>query len=205
MAFNMLDYLVVVLLLLGTFWGAMQGVTRLLTDLLGMYIGLVVTLLAYRPLGHFFTELVPGTSESGSQAFAFVLLMIVVVTGLSLVSRFTGVPPENRKRMKKLNVEEPAEPVFQRYVLGPLNQLGGVVVGFVVSSFWLSLLLAVLQFLFRSGGGSAVDASRGLRIQLATSALVPVASRVVYLIYRSVSFWFPGEQVPTIFSRILQF
>lgn len=204
MSFNSLDYMLIVLLLLGTFWGMMQGVVRLLTDLLGMYIGLVVTLLVYRPIGDFFRRLVPGMSVSGSEALAFALCMTVLVTGLSLVSRFTGIPPENRKRRRKLNVEETQPTGCRRRVLSPMNQLGGLLVGFVVSIIWLSLALAVLQFLFR-WGGSNVGAARGLRIQLQTSDLVPVANHVVYLIYRSVSFWFPTGQAPTIFARVLQF
>jgi len=205
MEFNMLDYLLVVLLLVGTFWGLMQGVTRLLTDLLGLYIGLVVTLLLYRPLGGFFKELLPIMSVQGSEALAFALLLMILVNGLGLASRFTGIPPEDRKRKTKLNLEEPTEPGCRRYVWGPLNQLGGLLVGFVVSTVWLSLLLAVLQFMLRTGGEATVSGSGGLRVQLQTSALVSVFNYVVYLIYRSVSFWLPGDQVPAIFSRILQF
>ena len=204
MAFNSLDYMLILLLLLGTFWGMMQGVVRLLTDLLGIYVGLVITLLVYRPLGDFFQRLVPGMSLAGSQALGFALCLTFLVTGLSLVSRFTGIPPEKRRRRRKLDVEEPEPTGCRRHFFSPLNQLGGLLVGFVVSIIWLSLILAVLQFLFR-WGGSTVGAARGLRVQLQTSELVPLANYVVYLIYRSVSFWFPGGQAPTIFARILQF
>jgi uncharacterized membrane protein required for colicin V production len=205
MEFNALDYLLVVLLLVGTFWGLMQGVIRLLTDLLGLYIGLVVTLLLYRPLAGFFQDLVPAMSNQGSQALAFGLLIMIFVNGLGLVSRFTGIPPEERKRKKKLDVEKAAAPGCERYIWGGVSQLGGLVVGFLVSVIWLSMLLAVLQFVLRTGGDSAVRASSGLRFQLQTSLLVPVFNYVVFLIYRSVRFWLPGDQVPAIFSIILNF
>lgn len=201
--FNMLDYLLVLVLLIGVFWGLMQGVGRLLIGLFSLYVGLVASLLLYRPLGAFFRELLPGMSVSGSQALAFVFLLLLIVNGLSLLTRFLGTPPEERKRKKKGEMQEAVERGGTRFVIGPLNALGGLLVGLVVTAVWTSLILAVLQFALRAGGPvRGVGAS--LAHQLSMSALVPVFNYVLFLVYRSVSVWLPGDQIPGIFAKILQ-
>lgn len=203
MMFNMLDYLLVLVLLIGVFWGLMQGVGRLLIGLFSLYVGLVASLLLYRPLGAFFRELLPGMSVSGSQALAFVFLLLLIVNGLSLLTRFLGTPPEERKRKKKGEMQEAVERGGTRFVIGPLNALGGLLVGLVVTAVWTSLILAVLQFALRAGGPvRGVGAS--LAHQLSMSALVPVFNYVLFLVYRSVSVWLPGDQIPGIFAKILQ-
>jgi len=201
--FNMLDYLLVLVLLIGVFWGLMQGVGRLLIGLFSLYVGLVASLLLYRPLGAFFRELLPGMSVSGSQALAFVFLLLLIVNGLSLLTRFLGTPPEERKRKKKGEMQEAVERGGTRFVIGPLNALGGLLVGLVVTAVWTSLILAVLQFALRAGGPvRGVGAS--FAHQLSMSALVPVFNYVLFLVYRSVSVWLPGDQIPGIFAKILQ-
>ena len=203
MTFNMLDYLLVLVLLIGMFWGLMQGVGRLLIGLFSLYVGLVASLLFYRPLGAFFRDLLPGMSVSGSQALAFVFLLLLIVNGLSLLTRFLGTPPEERKRKKKGEIQEAVERSGTRAVIGPLNALGGLLVGLVVTTVWTSLILAVLQFALRAAGPvGGMGAS--FAHQLSTSALVPVFNYVLSLVYRSVSIWLPGDQIPGIFAKILQ-
>ena len=75
--------------------------------------------------------------------------------------------------------------------------------GLVVTTVWTSLILAVLQFALRAAGPvGGMGAS--FAHQLSTSALVPVFNYVLSLVYRSVSIWLPGDQIPGIFAKILQ-
>ncbi len=208
MEFNMLDYLLVLLLLVGTFGGVMQGIGRLLIDLLSLYIGLVASLLLYRPLGQFFRELLPAMSTSGSQALAFAFLMVLIVGGLSFVGRFVSKPPEEKKRSGNQDLEFTENKRSCRdLALRVVSQVGGLIVGFIVAVVWISLFLAVLQFLLSVGADTAVRGGAGgnIRRQLQTSALVPIFNYVVYLIYRAVRFWLPGHTTPAIFSQIIQF
>ncbi len=203
MMFNMLDYLLVLVLLIGVFWGLMQGMGRVLIGLFSLYVGLVASLLLYRPLGAFFRELLPGMSVSGSQALAFIFLLLLIVNGLSLFTRFLETRPEERKHKKKGEVQEAVERESARFVIGPLNALGGLLVGLVVATVWTSLILAVLQFALRAAG-PVRGMGASFAHQLSTSALVPVFNYVVFLVYRSVSIWLPGDQIPGIFAKILQ-
>ncbi len=84
---------------------------------------------------------------------------------------------------------------------GPLNQLLGLVLGIVVAIIWVSLILAVSQFVLRSGfvTGSGAGAFRG---QLETSVFVPWFTYALALIYSAISFWIPGD-TPNILSGLL--
>jgi len=201
-AFNMLDYLMIFLLLMGTFWGFLAGAGKLLVGLFSLYVGLVISLLLYRPLAGFFQDLLPGMSTSGSQSLAFVFLLLAFVNGLSFVTRYFGTPPEERRRKPKGGLQQAVEKGGSRFLTGPLNQLGGLLVGFVVTIVWLSLLLAVFQFAVKAGWPAANRTRAAVQQQLGSSVLVPVFNYALFLIYRSVKIWVPGEP-PSIFRGLL--
>jgi uncharacterized membrane protein required for colicin V production len=199
--FNALDFLLIFFLVIGALWGLLRGAGRLLIGLFSLYVGLVIALVLYRPLGSFFRDLVPEMSVSGSQALAFVILLLAFVNGISFLTRYFGTPPEERKRKKRGDVQEAVAEGSMRFVTGPLNQLLGLVLGIIVAIVWVSLLLAVVQSVLRSGfaTGSGVGA---FRTQLQTSVLVPWFNYALALIYSAVSFWIPGD-APNILSGLL--
>lgn len=199
--FNALDFLLIFFLVIGALWGLLRGAGRLLIGLFSLYVGLVIALVLYRPLAAFFRDLVPEMSVSGSQALAFVILLLAFVNGISFLTRYFGTPPEERKRKKRGDVQEAVAEGGMRFVTGPLNQLLGLVLGIIVAIVWVSLLLAVVQSVLRSGfaTGSGVGA---FRTQLQTSVLVPWFNYALALIYSAVSFWIPGD-APNILSGLL--
>ena len=199
--FNALDFLLIFFLVIGALWGLLRGAGRLLIGLFSLYVGLVIALVLYRPLGAFFRDLVPEMSVSGSQALAFVILLLAFVNGISFLTRYFGTPPEERKRKKRGDVQEAVAEGGMRFLTGPLNQLVGLVLGILVAIVWVSLLLAVVQSVLRSGfaTGSGVGA---FRTQLQTSVLVPWFNYALALIYSAVSFWIPGD-APNILSGLL--
>jgi len=199
--FNALDFLLIFFLVIGALWGLLRGAGRLLIGLFSLYVGLVIALVLYRPLGAFFRDLVPEMSVPGSQALAFVILLLAFVNGISFLTRYFGTPPEERKRKKRGDVQEAVAEGGMRFVTGPLNQLVGLVLGIIVAIVWVSLLLAVVQSVLRSGfaTGSGVGA---FRTQLQTSVLVPWFNYALALIYSAVSFWIPGD-APNILSGLL--
>jgi len=199
--FNMLDYLLILLLLLGTAWGLLRGVGKVLIGLFSLYVGLVVSLLLYQPFAAYLRDLVPAMSVRGSETLAFVFLLLLFVNGFSFVTRYFATPPEERKRKQKGQVQETVEKGGLRFIIGPLSQLAGLLVGFVVTVAWMSLLLAVLQFSLKASGTAGGGTAASLRHQLSTSVLVPIFNYILFLIYQSVS-WTPGE-VPSIFAGLL--
>lgn len=203
---NAFDYLLILILLAGAMWGALQGMGRLLIWIFSLYVALIVALVSYQPLGYFFLDLVPAFSLMGSQALAFTIVLFIVFGGTNLFVHVANIPPEERRRRESVPFAELRDASWrvwvQRLVIGPLTTLIGFVVGLAVTAAALSLLLAVLQFLTRTEVTTGTLGAN-LREQLRTSSLLPMFNIVLYVLYRAVRIWLPGGEVPGIFSRIL--
>lgn len=199
--FNALDYLLIFFLLVGALWGLLRGAGKLLIGLFSLYVGLVIALWLYRPLAAFFRDLLPEMSVQGSQALAFVLILFVSVNGISYLTRVFATPPEERKRKQRSDLGEAVAEGGQRFLTGPLNQLVGLILGIIVAVVWISVILAALQFVLRSG--LPVSGIGAFRRQLEASTLVPWFNYALSLIYSAVSFWIPGG-VPNIFAGLLE-
>jgi uncharacterized membrane protein required for colicin V production len=203
MMFNALDYLLLFFLLVGGLWGLLRGAGRLLIGLFSLYVGLVLSLLLYRPLANFFRDLLPGMSITGSQSLAFVFLLLALVNGFNFLTRYFATPPEERRHKERGQVEEAVTKGGQRFLTGPLNQLGGLLVGFVVTIVWISLLLAIFQFAVKAGWPAGNRTRLAIQGQMSASVLVPVFNYALSRIYLSVKIWVPGD-VPSIFAGLLQ-
>lgn len=205
MSYNALDYLLIFLLVIGTFWGMMRGVIKLLIGIFSLYVGLVIALLLYQPLAGFFRSLLTSLSVTGSEAIAFAFLLIVCVNVLDFLTRLLSTPPEQRRRQSRSPLEDVEESRLRRFVIGMPAMLVGLVIGLVVTAVWMSLGLAILQFLLKTGGPTMGGIARDLRDQMATSALINVFNYVLYLVYQSVSFWLPQHNAPpSIFFKIIR-
>lgn len=203
MIFNALDFLLIFFLVVGSLWGLLRGAGRLLIALFSLYVGLVISLLLYRPLGNFFRDLLPGMSVTGSETLAFIILLLAFVNGFNFLTRFFATPPEERKRKRRGEVEEAVTKGGERFLAGPLNQLLGLLVGFLVTIVWASLLLAVFQFAVRTAWPVANHTRVAIQGQLGASVLVPAFNYVLSRIYLSVRIWVPGD-VPSIFAGLLE-
>ena len=202
MSFGPLDFLLIFFLVLGTVWGLLRGATKLLIGLFSLYVGLILSLWLYRPLANFFRSLLAGMSITGSEALAFVFLLLVLVNGFAFFTEYFSTPPEERRRKKRGEVQEAVAQTGRRFITGPLSQIGGLAVGFVVTVVWISLLLAILQFVVQSEWPIANGARFAFQSELSTSALKPTFNQILAIIYRSVKIWVPGE-VPSVFAGLL--
>ena len=205
--FNMLDYLLLLIILVCAAWGALQGVARLLIGVFSLYIALVVSLLLYLPFARFLRDLVHAFSVVGSQALAFAAILFVVFTGLSFLTYFVTTPAEERRRKHKKSLAslggDTGRSLLRRFVIAPLKTLIGFVIGLIVSSVWISLGLGLLQYVVQSPATVGYYGAR-LQFQLHMSALTPMFNIVLYLVYRSVSIWLPGGEMPIIFVQIFK-
>jgi hypothetical protein len=200
--FGALDYLLLFFLVLGTVWGLLRGATKLLIGLFSLYVGLILSLWLYGPLSNYLRSLLPGMSVNGSEALAFVFLLLVLVNGFTFFTEYFSTPPEERRRKRRGEVQEAVAQTGRRFLTGPLSAIGGLAVGFVVTVVWISLMLAILQFVVQAEWPIANGARFTLQGELATSALKPTFNQVLVIIYRSVRIWVPGE-VPSIFAGLL--
>jgi hypothetical protein len=202
----MLDYLLVLILVMGTFGSMTRGPIKALIGVLSLYVGLVVSLLLYLPLAGFLRRLSPLMSIAAAQALAFAGLLMVSTNALDILTRYLGTPAwERRRAQPATGQEEIVESRGRRFLIGMPATLLGLGVGFVVTAIWMSLGLAILQFLLKTGAPAAGDVGDSLSKQLSTSALVPVFNYGLYRVYQSVSFWLPKSNTPpTLFIKIFQ-
>ncbi len=198
---NTLDLLFIVILLVGVLAGFVRGAVSQIVSVVSIWLGLVTTLWLYKMLSERILQ--PETSGFGMEktaadVLAFLVLLLVFFNAFRLLVKYLAVPPEaKKKKLKKrgkVGVEEEITPSpVQRFIVGPLNALGGLAMGFILTTIWLALLLGVIQFIFQPTdttipySGFAAGLVRNLR----TSTLLPLFNQVLAAIVQSVSLFVP--------------
>jgi hypothetical protein len=122
-------------------------------------------------------------------------LFVVFFNAIRIIIKLISTPPEERKRKKKSQEDplaEAAKSATQRFVIGPLNLLGGAVLGIILVALWLAIILGVMQFLFQpadlpTGGGFSARMSLNMR----SSSLLPIFNQILSWLVWSVSFFVP--------------
>jgi hypothetical protein len=199
--------LLLFLIVVGTMlWGMFRGVVRQLIGLLGLYVAIVASLWLYPGLSILVGALMPRLSESGRETIAFLFLFILTSNIVSAMLRSVFVtPPEERKRKKPWEEEGITDEVAktaQRFVLAPLNLLGGMVFALISACVWISLVTAVLRYALVVPW-LAYDGLRAFLFQgLLDSQLMYLFDAALRIIYTSVSPWVPrtGGELPAILS-----
>jgi len=151
---NYVDLLLMFILVMGAGYGATRGVTRQLTGLISIWLGLIISLWLYKPfsvkiLGGVFTSASPLILDS----FSFIMLLIlftVIVQGLFI---FTTKSPEEKRKKGAKDLNEMLDKVDRGPSFGIINALGGLVVGAAVTAVWISIFLAITQYLLNAGVG----------------------------------------------------
>lgn len=183
---NTLDLLIIVILLIGTLIGLTRGAISQIASAISIWLGLVAALWLYRP---FSINIIQGlgVGSRASDTLAFVTLMLVFFNAFRLIVRYLTKPPEEKKR-KKMSRHDPlaeaAKSASQR-IAGIFQLLGGMVMGFILTTFWLTIYLAVIQFSLQT-----VTAG-GLVSNLRTSTLVPVFNDLLSALVVSVDLFVP--------------
>jgi hypothetical protein len=201
---NTLDLLLLVILFLGALVGAARGMSPQMFSLASIWLGLVVTLWAYKPFSIYILQGL-GIPPTGSDTLSFLLLFIVFFNAIRLIIKLLGTPPEERKR-KKISKEDPlaeaAKSATQRFIVGPFTLLGGAVLGVILVALWTAIILGVMQFLFQpanipTGGGFSAAMSSNMR----NSALLPFFNQILGWLVWSVNFFVPKNA--DILKRVL--
>jgi hypothetical protein len=137
-----------------------------------------------------------GMGKTSADTLAFLILLLVFFNGFRLVVTYLAVPPEERRKKKK-SKDDPladAEPsALQRFVYGPINAVGGMVMGFILTTLWLALILGVLQFIFQPTVADIPYSgfSKGLVTNMRTSFLLPIFNMVLRGLVNSVDLFVP--------------
>lgn len=183
---NTLDLLIIVILLIGTLIGLTRGAIAQIASAISIWLGLVAALWLYRPFSINILQGL-GVGSRASDTLAFVVLLIVFFNAFRLIVRYLTKPPEEKKR-KKMSRHDPlaeaAKSASQR-VAGIFQLLGGMIMGFILTTFWLTIYLAVIQFSLQT------VTSGGLVSNLRTSTLVPIFNSILSALVVSVDLFVP--------------
>ncbi|MBE7556456.1 MAG: CvpA family protein [Anaerolineales bacterium] len=198
---NTLDLLLLVILFVGILAGFVRGAISQIVSVVSIWLGLVVTLWLYKPLSDRILQ--PdvsgfGMAKTPADVISFLILLLVFFNGFRLLVKYLAVPPEEKKKKKrKRGTVGPPEDVtpsaYQRFIGGPLNAVGGLAMGFILTTIWLALLLGVIQFIFQPTGTDVPYSgfAGGLVRNLRTSGLLPIFNQVLFIIVQSVTLFVP--------------
>jgi uncharacterized membrane protein required for colicin V production len=201
---NTLDLLLLVFLFIGALVGAVRGMVPQVFSLASIWLGLVLTLWFYKPFSNYILQGL-GLPPTGSDTISFLILFIVFFNAVRIIIKLISTPPEERKRKKKSEEDplaEAAKSATQRFVVGPLNLLGGALLGIILMALWLAIILGVMQFLFQPAD---IPTGRGfsarMTLNLRASALLPVFNQILSWLVWSVSLFVPKNA--TILKNVL--
>ncbi len=191
---NNLDLLLIVILFIGVLVGLVRGVLPQVISAVSIWLGLVITLWLYKPFSFRILQGL-GIGKMGADTVSFFILLIVFFNGVRLLVNYLSKPPEEKiqkKQSKDDPLAEAAKTTTERFVIGPLNALGGMVMGFILTTLWMAIILGAFQFILQDALFEAGVPEPGLARELQQSALVRFYfNQVLWAIVQSVDLFIP--------------
>ncbi|MDX1523038.1 MAG: CvpA family protein, partial [Anaerolineae bacterium] len=199
---NNLDLLLLVILFIGMLIGLVRGTVPQVISLVSIWLGLVLSLWIYKIFSFRILQGL-GMGNTASDTAAFIIVLIVIFHAIRLLVRYLATPPETRKRRRKSAddpLAEAAKTATERYIIGPLNLLGGMVMGFILTALWVALFLGVLQFLLQPTDLALGAFANRIKFQMNSSFLVDQFNQILWLLVQSVDLFVPRDA--DIFRRV---
>jgi uncharacterized membrane protein required for colicin V production len=179
---NPFDVLILFALVGGVVWGFLRGLVRMALGLLVLYVAAVLAMTFYEPLGERIVYLsghhLP-VAAAELTAFLLILILTAIVLNFATGRAFkdTDLPGVRQ-----------------------IDQLGGMVLGFVLAVLWIGLILTGLGFALSTPGFGS-DAFRGNWLgYMHSSLLVPIFFRFLPIAFATLKPWVPKGQLPGIFT-----
>jgi uncharacterized membrane protein required for colicin V production len=179
---NPLDILIVFALLAGIAWGFVRGLVRMALNLAILYIATVLAMTFYPTVGRWL-KMIAGSNlgKSITEVIAFVLILALTTAILHFIVSRTYK-----------DTELPG--------VRQIDQLGGMLIGFVVISTWIGLTIVALAFIL-SATDTAISGLRdNLLMYFHNSRLIPIFYRFLPIVLATLRPWMPKGLPPDIFS-----
>jgi uncharacterized membrane protein required for colicin V production len=178
---NPFDVLIALAMLAGVALGFVRGMLRMVFAVVVIYVATVLAMTFYVPLGKFIGRILTGASKTSTEAIAFILILIVAAVILHfLLSRTYR------------NTEWPG--------LRQIDQLGGLVFGFLVTTLWIGLALVGISFILGTPAPGTEVARGNLIYYYRTSVLIPIFYQFLPVAFATLKPWVPKGKLPDIFS-----
>ena len=177
MAVGLLDIVLFQILLAGMAIGMFRGVIRQIFSVLILYFGVILAGYSYGWASSLVGSAVSHPGALANSA-AFVMLLVALVAGLEVAVHST-------------------HGTFEWKRLGGLNQLGGMLAGFIWAGLVTSFILMALSFAIESGSWGPAERTRQV-LSLATdqSVLVMIYRNAFPVFLNALAPWFPGGLPP---------
>jgi hypothetical protein len=206
---NTLDLLLVVILFVGILIGFIRGAFSQIISAVSIWLGLVATLWLYKLFSDRIIQDGLGIGEVAGDTLAFLTLLLVFFNAFRLVVKALSTPPEERKKKKKKDRDDPlaeAAKTTSERVVGCLNAVGGMAMGFILTALWIALILGVIQFIFQPTGTDVPYSglARGLVNNLRSSTLRPWFNSVLSFIVQSVDFFDNPKDTTNLLKVVLE-
>jgi hypothetical protein len=194
---NGFDFLIFGFIVFGSLLGFFQGVLRQVINLVSIYVAIVVALFLYRPFGSALGLIAPGMSVNARETLAFAFILVFINTFVTFNARDLTIDPKPAKEGIEAGiVQSPVTRLSRRFLLAPLNVLGGLAFGFISSCVWVGLVVILVRFIMQEPW-PGYDVIRVLIVNgLRTSALAQFAEWPIIVIRDSVQIWMPGGLPP---------
>jgi uncharacterized membrane protein required for colicin V production len=171
---NILDVFMALGLIVGVLIGFVRGVVRQAMGLISIYISMVIAVWAHRIFGSAFMALFSGLTEASANILGFVTVLIIFLNVLGFIARDIE---KNAKWVEKI------PPL--------LDQTGGLILGFVVSAFWLGLVGTALSVIGHAPWIGAEELGRSLVTLVNHSVMATVFRYAFWLSLYAIAPWVP--------------
>jgi uncharacterized membrane protein required for colicin V production len=178
---NPFDVLIVFGVLVGAAVGFVRGLVRMALSVAILYVAAALGVALHRPIGNWLHNGF-GVPLPTTLSFAFVLVVTLSFIIIGAIVR----------RVYK----ETELPGIRR-----IDQLGGLIIGFLVGCLWIGLAILVLNFLLTATAAQTTAAPRTMFIYFRQSALIPLFYDFLRVALVTLKPWMP-KGIPPELLRI---
>jgi uncharacterized membrane protein required for colicin V production len=177
---NPWDVLIAFALVGGAALGFVRGLVRMVLNLVALYVAVVLAMTFYAGGGSWIGTM-SGLPPSISEALTFLFILFLAAAVLTFVLNRTYQ-----------DTELPG--------VKQIDQLGGMVVGFFVTSIWVGLVLLAITFFLRAETFWGEDLLQAMIAYYRASNLIPVFYSFMPIALATLRPWMPRGLPPTIFT-----
>lgn len=179
---NPFDFVIVVALVGGIILGFVRGLVRMVLSLLVLYVAMVLSMTFYGYIGMWINYLTANAlPQSVSEALAFVLILVLTTSVINFILHRTYK-----------DTELPG--------IRQVDQLGGMVVGFILFSVWIGLAILALAFVLNATDARVGSLRENMLFYFNTSFLIPIFYRLLPIVVATLRPWMPKGLPPDIFT-----
>lgn len=177
---NPYDFLIALALVGGVALGFVRGLVRMALSLVVLYVAAALAMVFHSSLGGLINKM-SGLPLAVAQGLAFLLILAFVAILLNFLLRRTY-----------RETELPG--------LRQVDQLGGMVIGFVLTVIWIGLCLLVLAFMLSTPVTTDDSFRQSMVAYFQSSNLIPIFYKFLPIALATLRPWMPKGLPPNLFT-----